>query len=341
MTFDPRVFRALSTLAVAGIAALAGREYVTNKERTAFLQRAFERFHERIRHEQFGERDLLRERREALQARLKEVLNPEFRPRLFQQGSYALQTGVKPLSGSGFDMDLGLVLGCRRSTFTSCIEAKQAVRDALRQGARQVRIRRSCVTVEYKDKTFGDYHVDLAVYVQEPDDKMYLAKGKEHSEERLVFWQQACPEELTRLLNSKFTSDDMAQFRRCIRYLKRWKQVNFTTKAPYSIAITVAAYHWFEPATHGFFQTTPDDAKALLQLTERMLAAAEDGRLRVPLPVQPQLDLMERLTAPQMRGLLEKLGELHTALAAGREHADPEVAVQELRQVFGTGFSSD
>lgn len=291
---DPRVIRALGTLAVAGVAALAGKEYAANKERGAALQRAFERFHERIRHEQFGERDLLRERRETLQARLKEALNPDLRPRLFHQGSYALQTGVKPLSGE-FDMDLGVVLARKRSTFSSPIEAKQGLRDVLRQGSRRVRIRRSCVTVEYTDREFGDYHVDLAVYVQETNGQFYLARGKEHSKPEYVEWDPASPEELTRLLNSKYEGGQRAQFRRCIRYLKRWKHVNFTTKTPYSIALTASAFHWFKPAMTGLWESHPDDCSALLNLTQTMLAEVKGERLRVPLPSQPQVDVMEKL----------------------------------------------
>lgn len=121
-------------IATAGLAALAGKKLLEDAEHKMALQRAFERFHERIRHEQFGERDLLRERRETLQARLRATLNPVLRPRLFSQGSYALQTGVKPISGGGFDLDLGLVLQCRRKDVDGPIEAKQSVLGALRQG---------------------------------------------------------------------------------------------------------------------------------------------------------------------------------------------------------------
>lgn len=334
---DPRVARALGTLALAGIAALAGKEYAANKERAAARKRAFERFHERIRHKQFGERDLLRERRETLQARLKEALNPKLRPRLFHQGSYALQTGIKPLSGE-FDMDLGVVLSCRRSTFSSPIEAKQGLRDVLRQGSRRIRVRRSCVTVEYTDKDFGDYHVDLAVYVQEPDGRCYLAKGKEHSKPEYVEWEPASPEELTRLLNSKFQGSDLAQFRRCIKYLKRWKHVNFTTKAPYSIALSVAAYHWFQPAMTGLWSDVPDDLAALHTTTQNILQAVERGRLRVLLPTAQDTDLMARMTGAQMHAFLERLSQLNQALGRARADADTQAVLEALEAHLGAEF---
>jgi hypothetical protein len=334
---DPRLLKPLVGGALALGAYVFGKSLAHSKAHAQALQRSFERFHERIRHEQSGERGLLRERRETLQVVLASALDRQLRPRLFHQGSYALQTGVKPVSGE-FDMDLGLVLECRRATFAGPIEAKQMVRDVLRQGSRRVRIRRSCVTVEYTNSNFGDFHVDLAVYVREPDGKLYLAKGKEHSEVKYVFWDLALPEELTRLLNTKWTGAQLAQFRRCVRYLKLWKQVNFDTKAPYSIALTVAAYHWFQPTADGIFSPVPNDIEALEALTGVMLQNFTHARLAVHLPVQPDVDLLKGMTAAQMRRFGEKLQELHDTLAHARASADIEQSLNGLRSQFGPEF---
>lgn len=331
----------LLRLLIGGLAAAGGyalvKDHTASRERAAALQRAFIRFHERIRHEQFGERDLLRERRETLESRLREALNPDLCPRLFPQGSYALQTGIKPVSGE-FDIDLGLVLQCRRSDFANPIEAKQGVRDALRQGSRRVRIRRSCVTVEYTGRELGDHHVDIAAYVQEPDGKMYLAKGKEHSEARFVLWEPAAPEHLTKTLNSKFQGADLAQFRRCVRYLKVWKQVNFDSKAPYSIALTVAAHTWLQPAMDGVLEPVPNDLEALLTLTGNMLSAVERGRLHINLPAEPRIDLLGRLTEPQMLRFLERLRVLHDSLRTARDERDVDASLQLLAVQFGADF---
>lgn len=334
---NPQLLRVVGGIAAAGLAGLVGKKLLAQDERRLTVQRAFERFHERIRHEQFGERDLLRERREILLARLKQTLNPDLSPRLFAQGSYALQTGVKSITGSGFDLDMGLVLQCRRTDLPEPIEAKQDVRDALRHGSRRVRIRRSCVTVEYTDTGLGDFHVDLAVYVQEPDGKLYLAKGKEHSDPKYVFWEPAAPEELTRLLNSRGTGAELAQFRRCVRYLKRWKQVGFETRMPHSIALTIAAHRWFKPKVHGFWKDSPDDLQALLHLMTGMLTSVEGGRLQVLLPVGPGTDLMERLTAMQMQRFLDKLSTTRDVLARAAA-AQPETALAELGVFFGSDF---
>lgn len=327
----------LVALAVAVGAAALGLSHAAKRQRLQALQHAFTRFHERIRHEQSGERGLLRDRREALTARLKEVLPQELKPRTFDQGSYKLQTGVKPLAGE-FDIDFGLVLECPRTFFSGPVEAKERVRAALLQGSRRVRIRRSCVTVEYTDKELGDYHIDIAVYVKEPHGEMFLAKGKEHSKPEYKFWEPAAPEELTELVNGRFSGLAVGQFRRCVRYLKRWKHVNFETKFPYSIALTIAAYDSFEPALRGFLDDEPDDAQALAALTRKMLDAAEGGRLVVKLPVSPRVDLMERLAPSQMQRFLERLQALNAALDVARKTEDAEAALQTLREQFGPEF---
>ncbi len=326
---------------VAGLLGLGayafGKDYADNKRRAETLQRAFERFHERIRHEQFGERDLLRERREALEARLAQMLPREWRPRLFPQGSYKLQTGVKPLSGE-FDLDMGLVLECARSTFSDPIKAKELIQQALRQGSRRVRVRRSCVTVAYSDREYGDFHIDIAIYVVEPDGVHYLAKGKPRSDKELKFWEAAAPEDLTDLLNGKYSEPNIGQFRRCIRYLKRWKHINFDTKAPYSIALTVAAYHWFEPKMDGFLSIVPNDLEAVEALTLAMLRNFSNGRLRIPLPVAPNIDLLHRMEEPQMRKFRERLEQLHDTLANARVSADVDQSLDALQSVLGSDF---
>lgn len=244
-------------LGAAAVAVAVGAKLWKDEEaRNALLQRSFLNFHDNIKHEQSGERDLLRKRRELLLSDLGTYLPSDIRARAFDQGSYAMQTGVKPLRGE-FDIDIGLVLNCDSSRFSDSVQAKQMVRDALDRGSRSVRVRRSCVTVDYTKAGFGDYHVDIAVYVRGSDDGLRLAKGREHSESHLRVWEEAEPERLTSLLvRGKYGGEDLAQFRRCIRYLKRWKQVNFTSPMPYSIALTVAAYNWFEPR-QGFFGDAP------------------------------------------------------------------------------------
>src|SRR6185369_14536604 len=110
---------------------------------------------------------------------------------------------------------------------------------------------------------------------------------------------------------------------------------------PYSIALTAAAFHWFQPVMHGFWGNMPNDAEALLQISEKMLSLASRGRLQVTLPVEPRVDVMERLTVIQMRSFLGALQTLSAALGGAKEESDSQVAVLQLRKLFGPEFGSD
>jgi hypothetical protein len=292
----------------AGGFALAAMGWSEHRRHVA-VHKALTKFHERIKHEEFGERELLRERRQALESALKGVLPDGLQARTFVQGSYATRTGVKPLTGE-FDIDVGLVLDRAPAFFGGDpVAAKLMVREALRKGSRRVRVRNSCVTVDYSQEPYGPFHVDIAVYTTAADGRLMLSKGREHSRPKYRFWDPSEPEKLSAALNGRFSGGAIAQFRRCVRYLKRWKHVQLEAAAPHSIALTTAAYHWFRPELGSFLIEEPDDGAALLALIERILAAASEKRLEIRLPLDGELarDLLGDMTPKQMEALLAKL----------------------------------
>jgi hypothetical protein len=218
-------------------------------------------------------------------------------------------------------------------------------------------VRRSCVTVYYQQDDEPIYHVDLAVYSNascNPDGKTYLAKGKLNSNESHRFWEESDPQGLIELIKHRFQDDgDAQQFRRTIRYLKRWKDVKFPSTghaAPIGIGITVAAYHWFTPVkTFNMFENAVryDDLEALRRFVRAMQGnfrpAYSDGqwveRLQVLIPVAPRSDLFEKMTDDQTADFKVRLEKLLQALEAAHEEADPVEACTILRGQFGDDFS--
>ncbi|MGO3542038.1 MAG: nucleotidyltransferase domain-containing protein [Pseudomonas helleri] len=264
----------------------------------------------------------------------------------FNQGSYSMHTGVVPLDGN-FDIDVGLIFDCTKDKYPDPVTLKKKVRDAVNSNFRSVLIRRPCVTVNYMSGGEIAYHVDLAIYTKGDDDKLYLAKGKENSAEEHRIWEVSDPKELTTRVCGAFEdSDKLAQYRRCIRYLKRWRQVQFQgAGAPLSIALTVAALHWFKPnfGTSG----KPMDLLAMLDWVNAMLGqftyglSQDDGlhlRLKVALPVEPYSDLMAMRTATQMKNFKEKLEALRDALQKAYDEDLPEDACKHLKKQFGDDF---
>jgi hypothetical protein len=317
--------------------AVAGFIWLSKSEtRQAALQAAFDEFHAAIKHEQFGERALLRQRREQLLQELKDGLPPEFKVEAFDQGSYAMQTGVMPLDGD-FDIDLGVVFACEKMAFAGPVAAKRLVRDALAKGTRRVSIRQSCVTVRYAKRGTDNHHVDLAVYATESKGRLWLAKGKEHSQADRCFWESSDPQELTALVNGRFRGESLSQFRRCVRFLKRWKHHHFTSNSPYSIALTIAAYHWFSPSL-GTLGGVPNDFDAMLKLATGLRENFHDGRLKVCLPVEPKVDLLATMSGKQMNDFCAQVDRLIESLRATRAAENLDEGLTILRREFGDDF---
>lgn len=331
----------------------------------AMVQRQFEEFHDTIKLGHYDENEVLREKRGRILARLEEGLKKLFSDMgkkppsysTFNQGSYAMNTGVKPLDDD-FDIDVGVRFEIAKDEYPDPVEVKTWVFQALKGHTQRVEIRRPCVTVYYQQHGEPIYHVDLAIYSDgssNPDGKTYLAKGKTNSNEANRYWEEADPQGLMALIASHFQdSDDARQFRRVIRYLKRWRDVKFPSDgnaAPIGIGITVAAYHWFSPqysVTDPFSNArTYNDLLALQRFVQVMLnhfrlVPSEEGgqvdRLIVRLPVVPYNDLFERMTDKQMADFKVKLEDLLQALNDADEEADPVEACKILRKQFGDDF---
>lgn len=310
------------------------------------VQKQFEDFHSAIKLDNDDEKAKLREKSkllvDALSANLDEDV-PAFET--FNQGSYAMHTGVVPLGGN-YDIDVGVIFDCNQSKYPDPAVLKKKVRDALDKHGRTVLIRRPCVTVNYMRAAVPEYHVDLVLYTKRDDGLLAIGKGKENSAPEFRFWEAADPKKLTELICNAFTDDkDLAQYRRCIRYVKRWRDVQFHNGgAPLSIALTIAAKQWFKP----HFETSgkPADLLALLDWVAAILnqfqgAVSDEGyheRLAVYLPVTPSGDLMDRMTKQQMQTFQSKLEALRDALDDAYNEDLPEDACKLLKKQFGDDF---
>lgn len=311
------------------------------------VQRQFEDFHSAICFDEDDEKATLRKKRDTIVKALRDRLGndvPSFVN--FNQGSYSMHTGVVPLDGN-FDIDVGLIFDCNQDRYTDPVVLKKMVRDAANTNFRTVLIRRPCVTVNYMSGGEIAYHVDLAIYTKGDDGKLYLAKGKENSAEEHRIWEVSDPKELTKRICGAFEdSDKLAQYRRCIRYLKRWRQVQFRgAGAPLSIALTVAALYWFKPNLG--ISGKPVDLLAMLDWVKAILGQftydyhQDEGmhlRLKVALPVEPYSDLMAKRTAAQMKNFKEKLEALRDALQKAYDEDLPEDACKHLKKQFGDDF---
>lgn len=306
------------------------------------LQSLFRRFNESIQLNRFDENAELREKRDRILNRLRDNSSRKFD--WFNQGSYAMGTGIKPLNGD-YDIDIGIVFDVDHREY-SPVMVKGWVHKALDGHTTRVEWRRPCITVYYQQAGEAIYHVDLAILSKDPYTRgLRLAIGKEHSAADQQEWQVDDRKGFIEAIASRFSGEDAAQFRRVIRYLKRWKDNHFASQgraAPTGLSLTVAAYFWFQPTKSGGLHGVDyDDLGATLSLVKsirRSFVPTWDPklgrnihRLWLQFPNAPHDNVFERMTNQQMQELYQRLEQLIEWL----EEASRTGAVAPLRRAFG------
>jgi hypothetical protein len=299
------------------------------------VQSRFLNFHEKIKLTSADENATLREKREAV---LKRMRDHNLTFEWFNQGSYAMGTGVVPVKAD-YDIDVGIVFtGDTRPV--DPLAVKQWVYDAVYGHTKNVEWRRHCLRVQYVKAGEPTYHVDLPVYWKDRgSNALTLAVGKQHSGARDKAWQAADPQRLVTHITSHFDGEDREQFRRVIRYMKRWKDEHFPVMgnaAPVGIGLTIFALDNFVAKKD--WTARYNDLDALHHLVNRMRRAFTvywfNPRIVQKLPVTPNSDVFARMTDQQMKefkGRIDTLAEcLDTAKITGK--------VDTLVRAFGSDF---
>ena len=314
----------------------------------ANVQKYFTQFDEAIKLRRYEENATLAEKRGRVLRSLSEGIAKQRKDgeripgyRTFNQGSYDIGVGVKPLD-KDYDIDVGIAFDLARTEHDP-VDVKSWVFEAVGDHTERVEMRGPCVTVFYQSGGEPVYHVDLAVYADKDknDGKLFLARGKPGSAAEYRVWTPSDPEGLTDLLNGRFSGDDAKQYRRVIRSLKRWKDERFPSDgncAPRGIAIAVAAYHWFSPATRSTDgKEERDDLQAIRSLVSAMMRRFSP-RLTVACPVEPFDDLCARMSDLHMGEFKGKLERRFDVLREAAEDTDPHTACKRLAREFGSDF---
>ena len=195
------------------------------------IQTHFDKFHDKIK---LGREDAAykkaRDRDDSIKADVKSAFSEAGYPVVadFIQGSLKTHTGIRPISGD-YDIDRALVVDEQKAP-ENPVTPKKTVLDVLEdRGFKNAKIKKPCVTADYAS---DNLHNDFIVY-KRSGDQHYLAGGKKNSEEDNREWSIADPLGLLDWINDAGGYDDdaqdvLAQFRRLVRYLKRWRDAQFT-----------------------------------------------------------------------------------------------------------------
>jgi hypothetical protein len=317
------------------------------------IQNQFEAFHDNIRLDANDNKEIIAKRNmlvDVIKAFIKDWCENKGSKVIavenFNQGSYAMGTGVKPLHNEDdYDIDCGLLFDISAQDYTP-IQVKQWVFDALdKKQFRTVEWKKACVRVQYTEQGLPKFHLDFACYSHaSADGQLFLAKGKPTSPADQKKWEASEPKKLKQLVNEKFRDDaECGQFKRTIRYMKRWKdyQLDGVNGKPTGIAFTALAYYGFKPFTKNIFNSEEErnDLNAVTEFVTYILNQFSwNNRIAVALPVPPGNDLFAKMTDQQCKTLREKLQTLKDALVSAAAQTDPREACRLLQKQFGDDF---
>lgn len=325
------------------------------------LQKYFKDFNKTIKMD-YAEKAELASKRDILLKKLRDSGElPAFTE--LNQGSYSMYTGVEPLNKE-YDIDVGLRFKVNKADYDEPLELKNKIYDILQNHTEYgAKVKTPCVTVTYKKDGETAYHVDLVVYTYEDKDdsesQLYLARGKESKPEEIC-WEKSNPKGLVDYINAKYEDDieDRNQYRRVIRYMKRWKNLKFSGKGnaePPSIGITLIAADKFEASKRYDCIEAKwyyDDLEALIGFAKKIQSLftftriSDKGRvlyrIKYSLPsslnFESDTDVFKKMSDVYMTDFKDKIDKLISDLEEVKEEVDEVEQCKLLNKIFGDDF---
>ncbi|MDC9613058.1 nucleotidyltransferase [Xenorhabdus khoisanae] len=280
----------------------------------------------------------------------------------FTQGSFAVNTAINSLDGD-FDIDRAIVIDAEKAP-EDPVTPKKIIKEVLnKRNFKDPRIKKPCVTADYKSINL---HIDYTVYKKETfffaGDTYYLAIGKNGSCNENKEWSEADQKGLIEWIDSVDgfglgATTKRKQLKRLIRYIKRWRDVNFNSeevrKKVFSIGLTVMLKEQYKP--NPLSAEVCNDLQALKSSVDAILDAGyisapwgtNDYRVYVRLPKKPKRDIFQHKVegghadgsdlnvGAQLRNKLLKLQEeLQKALVETDEIEQCKI----LNKLFGDDF---
>ena len=313
------------------------------------IQTHFDKFHDKIK---LGRQDdaysKAREKDDSITSKVETAFSTAKHPieSTFIQGSLATHTAVVN-PRDDFDVDRALVIGAGDAP-ANPVDPKKVVLKILEdRGFTNAKIKIPCVTANYVSEAL---HIDFPLYKKDGT-QYYLAIGKTNSDENNREWSAADPKGLIDWVNQDSHLGDSAskkhdQFRRVVRYLKRWRDVQFgdaVRAKVFSIGLTVMARENF---AHSFdADGFRNDIASLRETVSRMLTAGyfaaqgnDQYRVSAKLPVQPWRDIFDGSSLNTGTQLRNKLTTLKDKLVEAEGLTDVREQCKILNKLFGDDF---
>lgn len=318
------------------------------------LQKEFEQFNSDIKID--SEADALRNKRDKLKKDVEEKFPGECKKigidinksdlRFINQGSYKIGTTIT--SKNSLDLDYAVIMPLDIDEHDDSRAIKKAIKDSLLiRNTRLPAIKEPCVTVAYHSNGEEIMHIDFPIYA-EHDDCLYLARGKENSDNYL--WEEADPEGLNDYFLTAFSGKD--QLKRIVRYIKKWKQWKYENstnshEVPPSVGLTILtcqnykAYTWDGDDDLSSLYYTMKAIEELFSVEKDVYGDIISASITCNLPVTPYSDVFYKMrTSPShMITFYKRLSKAVADLRDALNLSDEYEAAKCVRKVLSDDFT--
>lgn len=267
----------------------------------------------------------LKTSRDAIREKVRKYFKEEKKensPKFYQQGSFALKTLVKPISGE-IDLDDGVYLQNLKEKKNDWVKTETVhgwILKAVENHTNEIRDKKNCVRIVYAN----DYHVDLPIYGIEKNsnsEKYYVAKNGEEQ------WVISDPKEFKDWFYKKL-NEEGEQLRNIIKYLKAWRDYTGLKKLT-GIVITVLVVN--------NFQKKPDrDDESIYKTVEGILSALKNDK-KVLNPNNDNEDLF-RCNEDDKEKIINKLKNLFDNMKTALEEKEVVKSCENWALIFGDRF---
>jgi hypothetical protein len=176
--------------------------------------------------------------------------------------------------------------------------------------------------------------------------------GKKDSNAENKVWSDSAPRELISWVNDssafgEYETQKLYQFRRLVRYLKRWRNFKFShdvSRKIYSIGLTVMIKQHFRPSIDS--EGCPNDLIALKDTVNSILNWSgyfisypdDQWKVQVSLPVSPYRDIFHGSSFNTGTRFRNRLSTLNSSLQTVIDETDESKQCSLLIGLFGDDF---
>lgn len=270
--------------------------------------------------------DTLEQKIESIKTFLKD--NLDFYRKVEKQGSYAMQTIIKPVNENN-EFDADLLIYCKKIDSYEPADYIKTMYNAFKDNGNYseiVKRKTRCITLDYS----GDFHIDLVPCIED-NDEVFICNYKENNFEKSdgTGYRQWLTEK------TNYSNGELKRITRLFKFLRDHK----TTFSVKSILLTTLLGSLVENISQSKFSDIPT---ALLNIM-KVLNDYLQSNYQMPIiknPVLPEEDFNRNWTQELYETFRNKINDYFAMIEEAYNEEDHNASVKKWRKIFGDKFGT-